>query len=173
MDQCCCILFRLSCHCPRSSHLGKKLTWFYYTRSVSRSSKYRLLDFGNQTIANTLADETNFRMVSCTFQFVWIDKTDPFLDKGKLFLSSTCNYRMNKVNLCWVSRCTGTNRFHTISWCNVNLIWINHVHFVCGITRNEQYFYMTPGYQPVPVKMCHQILFPSGIIIRTNLPPTS
>ena len=51
--------------------------------------------------------------------------------------------KMNKVNLCWVSWCTGTNRFHTINWCNVNLIRINHVHFfVC-------------------------------VIIRTNLPPTS
>ena len=83
-------LFRLICPCPRSSHLGKKLTYFY-TRSVSRFPKYRLLDFGNQTIANTLVDETTVRTVSCPFQFVWIDKSYPFLDKGTLFLSSTCN----------------------------------------------------------------------------------
>ena len=69
-------------------------------------------------------------------------------------LESPVYIKMNKVNWCSVSGCTGTNRFQTISWCNVNLIRKKHVHFVCGITRNEQYLYMTSEYQPVPVKMC-------------------
>ena len=45
---------------------------------------------------------------------------------------------MNKVNLCWVSWCIGTNRFHTISWCNVNLIRISHVHFFCLCYHSHQ-----------------------------------
>ena len=32
--------------------------------------KHRLLDFGNQTVANILADETNVRMISRTIQFL-------------------------------------------------------------------------------------------------------
>ena len=77
---------------------------------------------------------------------------------------------MNDAIQCCVSCCTSATRLQTISWWNFTFTWINHAHFVCGITRNEYYFYMTPWYQPVPIKICRYILLPSRFVIRTNLP---
>ena len=38
---------------------------------------------------------------------------------------------------CCISWCTGAKRLQTISWCNFTFTWTDHVHFLCGIPRNE------------------------------------
>ena len=56
--------------------------------------------------------------------------------------------------------------------CNFIFTWIDHAHFICGIPRNEYYFYMIPQYQPVHIykKNVGTSRFPSRLVIRTNLP---
>ena len=54
----------------RDSHLHGEETDLILHTCCEPTFKYRLLDFGNQTIANIPADKTNVHMVSCTTQFL-------------------------------------------------------------------------------------------------------